>query len=56
VEDDANQASSSESQAQAHDQDQDQVQDASSSHILQPTHIARDHPIDQFVGDISRGV
>ena len=24
--------------------------------MLQPTHIARDHPLDQIVGDIRRGV
>ena len=24
--------------------------------ILQPTHIARDHPLDTIIGDISRGV
>ena len=29
---------------------------ASNVLILQPTHIARDHPLDTIIGDISRGV
>ena len=60
---DTNQASSSDS----HDNEEDQVA-SSSSHsndqasvsnqvpILQPTNIARDHPLDTIIGDISRGV
>ena len=63
MQDDTNQASSSGS----HDNVKDQVA-SSSSHsngqasasnnvlILQPTHIARDHPLDTIIGDISRGV
>jgi len=26
------------------------------SQVLQPTHIARDHPLDHIIGDITRGV
>ena len=29
---------------------------ASNVPILQPTHIARDHPLNTIIGDISRGV
>jgi hypothetical protein len=47
---DPNQASSS--GTHAHDQDQG----ASSSQVFQPTPIARDHPLDQVVGDIRSGV
>ena len=61
VQDDTNQASNS------HDIDQDQVASTSSQPndlasasnqvpILQPTNIARDHPLDTIIGDISRGV
>ena len=62
VQDDTNQVSTSGS----HDNEQDQVAStssqpndqvsASSVPILQPTHIARDHPLDTIIGDISRGV
>ena len=63
VQDDTNQASASSS----HDNEQDQVAStstqpndlASTSNqvpILQPTNIARDHPLDTIIGDISRGV
>ena len=60
---DTNQASTSGS----HDNVQDQVassssqsndQASASNHvpILQPTNIARDHPLDTIIGDISKGV
>ena len=60
---DTNQASSSGS----HDNEEDQVASTSSQSndqasasnnipILQPTNIARDHPLDTIIGDISRGV
>ena len=60
---DTNQASTSDS----HDNKQDQVSSTSSQPndqasasnqvpILQPTNIARDHPLDTIIGDISRGV
>ena len=63
VQDDTNQASTSGS----HDNEQDQVASTSSQPndhasasnqvpILQPTNIARDHPLDTIIGDISRGV
>jgi hypothetical protein len=64
VQDDTNQASSSDS----HDNMQDQQVASTSSQpnaqasasnqvsILQPTNIARDHPLDTIIGDISRGV
>jgi len=63
MQDDTTQASSSGS----HDNEQDQVastlsqpnDQASASNqvsILQPTNIARDHPLDTIIGDISRGV
>ena len=63
VQDDTNQASTSGS----HDNEQDQVASTSSQSndqtsasdqvsILQPTNIARDHPLDTIIGDISRGV
>ena len=63
VQDDTNQASTSGS----HDNEQDQVASTSSQpndqasasnqvQILQPTNIARDHPLDTIIGDISRGV
>ena len=48
-------------------QDQQQVASSSSQlsdqsnasnqvQVLQPTNIARDHPLDSIIGDISRGV
>ena len=61
------QASGSHDQSQANTSD-DNVQDqqvASSSsqpnarnqvQVLQPTNVARDHPLDTIIGDISRGV
>ena len=60
---DTNQASTSGS----HDNVEDQVASTSSQSneqasasnqvpILQPTNIARDHPLDTIIGDISRGV
>ena len=60
---DTNQASTSGS----HDNEQDQVVSTSSQpndqasasnqvSILQPTNVARDHPLDSIIGDISRGV
>ena len=66
VQDDTNQASTS----GTHDNVQDQVATSSSQvdqstsqasasnqvPILQPTNIARDHPLDTIIGDISRGV
>ena len=63
VQDDTNQASTSGS----HDNEQDQVASTSSQPndqasasnqvpILQPTNVARDHPLDTIIGDISRGV
>ena len=63
VQDDTNQTSTSGS----HDNEQDQVACASSQPndqvsasnqvpILQPTNIARDHPLDTIIEDISRGV
>ena len=63
VQDDTNQASSSGS----HDIEVDQVASTSSQPndqasvsnqvpIFQPTHIARDHPLDTIIGDVSRGV
>ena len=63
VQDETNQASTSDS----HDNEQDQVASTSSQlndqasasnqvPILQPTNIARDHPLDTIIGDISRGV
>ena len=66
------QASGSHDQVQARTSDdkvQDQQQVASSSsqpsdqsntsnqvQVLQPTNVARDHPLDSIIGDISRGV
>jgi hypothetical protein len=59
VQDDTNQASTSSS----HDNEQDQVashpNDQASVNnvpILQPTNIARDHPLNTIIGDISKGV
>ena len=62
VQDDTTQASTSGS----HDNVQDQVASTSSQlndqasannvPILQPTNIARDHPLDTIIGDISRGI
>ena len=63
MQDDTNQASTNGS----HDNEQNQVASTSSQSkdqasasnqvpILQPTHIARDHPLDTIIGDVSRGV
>ena len=63
VQDDTNVASTS----GTHDNEQDQVSSTSSLPndqssasnqvpMLQPTNIARDHPLDTIIGDISRGV
>ena len=63
MQDDTNQASTNGS----HDNEQNQVASTSSQPndqasasnqvpILQPTSIARDHPLDTIIGDISRGV
>ena len=63
MQDDTNQASTYGS----HDNEQNQVASTSSQpndqasasdqvSILQPTNIARDHPLDTIIGDISRGV
>ena len=63
VQDDTNHVSASGS----HDNEQDQVASTSSQPndqasasnqlpILQPTNVARDHPLDTIIGDISRGV
>ena len=63
VQDDTNQASTSGS----HDNEEDQVASSSSQPndqtsasnqvpILQPINIARDHPLDTIIRDISRGV
>ena len=60
---DQNQASSSGAQVQ----DQQQVASSSSQpnaqpsasnqvQVLQPTNVARDHPLDSIIGDISKGV
>jgi hypothetical protein len=62
--DDTNQASSSGSHNNVHDQQVDSISSqpndqASASNqvpILQPTNIARDHPLDTIIGDIFRGV
>ena len=61
---DTNQASSSVSHDNVQDQQvvsissqlNDQVSACNQVPILQPTHIARDHPLDTIIGDISRGV
>ena len=63
VQDDTDQVSTSGS----HDNEQDQVASTSSQPndqasasnqvpILQPTNIARDHPLDTIIEDISRGI
>ena len=63
LQDDTNQAIANGS----HDNEQNQVASTSSQRnnqasasnqvsILQPTNIARDHPLDTIIGDISRGV
>ena len=63
MQDDTNQVSTSGS----HENEQDQVASTSSQPndqasgsnqvpMLQPTNIARDHPLDTIIGDISRGI
>ena len=37
-------------------QSNDQASASNQVPILQPTNIARDHPLDTIIGDISRGV
>ena len=64
VQDDTNQASTSGSHdnvqdqqvASASSQPNDQASASNQVLVLQPTHIARDHPLDTIIGDISRGV
>ena len=56
---DTNQASTSGSHDNIHDQVASTSSQPSVSNqvsILQPTNIARDHPLDTIIGDISRGV
>ena len=50
----ANQASTSGSHND--DQDQNQASESNQLPILQPTSIARDHPLDQVIGGIQSGV
>ena len=54
---DTNQASSS-SQAQNQQVASASSQPSASNHaqVLQPTNVARDHPLDTIIGNISRGV
>ena len=63
VQDDTNQASTSGSHdnvqgqvASSSSQPNDQASASNQVPILQPTSIARDHPLDTVIGDISRGV
>jgi nicotinamide mononucleotide adenylyltransferase len=64
VQDDINQASSSGSHDNVQDQQvtstssqpNDQASASNQVPILQPTNIARDHPLDTIIGDIFRGV
>jgi hypothetical protein len=64
VQDYTNQASSSGSHDNVQDQQvastssqpNDQASVSNQVPILQPTNIARDHPLDTIIGDISRGV
>ena len=42
--------------ASALSQPNDQVNTRNQVPMLQPTNIARDHPLDTIIGDISRGV
>ena len=42
--------------ASASTQASDQASASNQGPILQPTNIARDHPLDTIIGDISRGV
>ena len=60
---DINQASTSGSHGNEQDQvastsslPNDQASASNQVPILQPTNIARDHPLDTIIGDISRGV
>ena len=63
MQDDTTQASSSGSHdneqaqmASTSSQPNDQVNTSNQVPMLQPTNIARDHPLDTIIGDISRGV
>jgi hypothetical protein len=58
---DQNQASSSsqmedQQMASTSSQPNDQPSASNQVQVLQPTNIARDHPLDSIIGDISRGV
>jgi hypothetical protein len=63
VQDDTNQASSSGSHDNVQDQQvtstsfqpNDQASASNQVLILQPTNVARDHPLNTIIGDISRG-
>ena len=59
---DQNQASTSDAQvkdqqvASSSSQPNDQPSVSNQVQVLQPTNIARDHPLDTIIGDISNGV
>ena len=58
---DTNQASSSsqvqnQQVASSSSQPNDQSNASNQVQVLQPTNVARDHPLDSIIGDISRGV
>jgi hypothetical protein len=42
--------------ASSSSQPSDQSNTSNQSQVLQPTNVARDHPLDSIIGDISRGV
>jgi hypothetical protein len=44
------------SQVSSSSQPSDQSNASNQVHVLQPTNIVRDHPLDSIIGDISRGV
>ena len=57
VQDDITQADNEQDQvASTSSQPNDQVNTSNQVPMLQPTNIARDHPLDTIIGDISRGV
>ena len=66
MQDDTNQASTGGSHDNVQDQvarssyqlnqSNEQARASNQVQILQPTNIARDHPLDTIIGDISRGV
>jgi hypothetical protein len=56
VQADTNQTSTSGTQDEAQVQDQDQASGSNQLQVLQPSNIARDHPLDHIIGDIQRGV